>query len=277
MYLSSYQRLLRYCGGDSILTDNAINRRQLGSWLPSISDAVENWLNRGIEIKTITEYFDVNFNTNEFYPKQIPVISFTSVYSDSTGLWDGGESELSDDDYHAGTNNDSIVLTFARPYEARRGLRAIYLGGLAYHGTQSVYAATITGTFTIGDFVHGGNSEAVGIVKAVTATSLTIEVLYGRFELGETVTEWATEDGIGAGTATAILTTATKLGIAEAYPEITRGVELQIRYMMKNKDRFEQGSVNKDGTSSRRGSIENDSQLQPEATMMLQHLRRFAI
>jgi hypothetical protein len=278
MLLSSYQRLLRYCGADSVLTDSAVNRRNLMSWLPSVSDAVENWLNRGLEIQAAAvEYFDVNFGYREFWPKYVPIISIASVYTDSQGMWDGRESLLSTDEYHYGTGNRSLVLASTQSFIAKNGLKLTYSGGLAYHAVQSVYDATITGSFTVGLFVYGVNSSAVGIVKAVTATTLTIEVLYGKFEVGETVQEWATEDARGASTATATLDSATRLSLAEAYPEVVQAVEMQIRFMVKNKDRFEQGGVTKDGATMRRSTAGIDNQLQPEATMMLAHLRRLSV
>jgi hypothetical protein len=280
MNLSSYQRLLRYCGGDKTLTDNATNRQQLMSWLPSVSDAVEHWLNRGIQIQTsFTEYFNVNFHTKEFYPKYIPVVSIDSIYVDSLGMWDGRESLLSSVTYHPGLNGNSIVLVFARPFETNKGLRAIYTGGMAADGVQSIYVTTQTGAFTVGKFIYGGSSNAIGILRATDGTNMTIEVLYGRYSIGETVYQWDTEDGAGGSTSTATLNSATSLCIAEAYPEITRGVELQIRYMWKNKDRFEQATINKDGASTRRwrGQYADEAQMQPEVTMILAHLRRMAI
>jgi hypothetical protein len=251
------------------------------SWLPSISSMVEHWLNRSIDLVTdFQEYFDVRFHTDEFYPKHIPVVSITDVYVDMLGMWDGRESLLSSISYHPGINGNSIKLIFARPFESKKGLRATYTGGLALDAVQSVYATTQTsGPFTVGKFIHGETSEAIGIVRAQTSTSLTIEVLYGSFVLGETVSQWATEDGKGSETPTASLDTATSLSLAEAYPEIVRGVELQLRYMWKNKDRFEQATVNKDGMSTRRwrGAYFDEAQMQPEVASMLVHLRRIAI
>jgi hypothetical protein len=281
MLLSSYNRLLRYCGADDILTDNANNRRQLMTWLPAVSKNIENWLNRGIQYQTgFTEYFDVRFHTNEFYPKYIPLINITDVYVDMLGMWDGRESQLSSISYHPGINGNSLVLIFARPFETKKGLRLNYDGGLALDAVQSVYVVTETGgTFTPGKFVHGETSDAVGMTVADTGTSMTIEVLYGAFTIGETVTEWDTETGPGNSSATAVLVSATSLSLAESYPEIVNAVELQIRYMKKNKDRFEQQTIGKDGTSNRRVGYRgmNDNELQPEVKMMLGYLRRIAI
>ena len=283
MLLSSYQRLLRYCGGDDVLVDNATNRRQLLSWLPAVSASIEHWLNRGIQsVTNYQEFFDVRFHTNEFYPKYIPVINIEDVYVDMLGMWDGRESQLSDISYHPGTNGNSLVLIFARPFETKKGLRIHYDGGLAASAAQSVYAMTPTGSFTVGKFISGGSSSTIGILRATdNATTMTIEILYGSFQLGETVYQWDTEDGAGASTTSAVLTAATSLSLAEAYPEIVQATELQIRYMKKNKDRFEQAGITKDGTSIRRvarsGVNKIDNEIQPEAELMLGYLRRIAI
>ena len=236
MLLSSYQRLLRYCGGDTILADKAQNRQQLMGWLTAISVQIENWLNRGLQIQDAIEYYDIRYHYFEFYPLRIPVTTIASIYTDSTGMWIGGESKLSEISYYPGTNGSSIVLNFARPFEAKRGLRVSYTGGLALDGVRSVYGVTYNGTFVVGKFVYGDITNSIGIVRAVTSTSLTIEVLYGTFQLGETVYLWDTEDSAGTSNATATLDTATSLALAESTPAITRACEMQLRYMWKNKE-----------------------------------------
>jgi hypothetical protein len=195
-------------------------------------------------------------------------------------MWDGRESLLSSISYHPGINGNSVVLIFARPFETKKGIRVKYTGGLAADAVRSVYAMTQTGgPFVVGKFIHGETSETIGIVKAQTSVSLTIEVLYGTFTLGETVTQWETESGPGTAPPTATLDTATSLALAESYPEIVRGVELQLRYMWKNKDRFEQQQITKDGSSTRRlrQGYYDEAQMQPEVASMLAPWRRLAI
>ena len=251
------------------------------TWLPAVSAQIENWLNRGIQYQTgFTEYFDVRFHTNEFYPKYIPLVNIEDVYVDFLGMWDGMESQLSSISYHPGINGNSLVLIFARPFETKKGLRLNYDGGLALDAVQSVYVVTETGgPFTPGKFVYGQTSNAIGLVTADTGTALTIEILYGQYIVGETVSQWDTESGAGNSTATAVLSSATSLCLAESYPEIVNAAELQIRYMKKNKDRFEMQSIGKDGASIRRVGYRGMSfmDLEPEVKMMLGYLRRIAI
>jgi hypothetical protein len=153
-------------------------------------------------------------------------------------------------------------------------LRAIYAGGLAYHGTQSLFTCVITGTWNVGNFCKGSTSEAVGIVKAVTATTLTIENLYGIFEAGETLTEYTTE-ALTTSDATATLTTITRQSLAESYPDIIRAAEMQVRYMFKHKDDYELTSTSKDAKNQRRETvISRDSGLVKEATFILLPYRK---
>jgi hypothetical protein len=191
-------------------------------------------------------------------------------------MWIGGQSQLSSISYHPSVDGAAITINFARPFEAKNGFMATYDGGLANSAALSVYNVTFSGLWVLGKFIYGVNSNAVGIVNAFDASTLTIEVLYGRFQVGETVQQWDTEDGAGSSTQTAVLTTAQALSLAEAYPEIVRATEMQLRFMMKNKDRFEQERIDKDGTTLRRrtkGSLPAN-ELEAEVTMIMSHYRR---
>ena len=279
MDLTSYNRCLRYCGGDTVMINNSTNRRALMSWIPSVSDTVENWLNRKLQIQiAYVEYFDVRYHTFEFYPTYYPVTNIESAWTDSTGMWIGGQSQLSSISYHPSVNGAAITINFARPFEAKNGFMATYDGGMANSAVLSIYNVTFNGSWSVGKFCFGLTSNAVGIVNAVGASTLTIEVLYGRFLVGETLQQWDTEDSAGGSNQTAVYNTASSLALAESYPEIVRGVELQLRFMWKNKDRFEQEAIHKDGTSLRRrtrGSLPAN-ELEAEVTMMIAHHRRMS-
>lgn len=279
MLLSSYNRVLRYCSpvlGDNLTDDNK-SRRDLMTWLPSVSALIEDYLNRKIYVEARTEYFDVGYNTYEFFPKAYPVTSVTSVYSDSTGIWDGSESEVDDDSFHISAESNSVVLTYRQRWEKKRGLRIIYTGGLASHAANSVYNVVYTGSMTVAKYVYGVTSGAIGIINAVNTSTLTIEVLYGKFSVLETVQEWETESSRGASTATAVLSSASSLSLCESYPAIVSACEAQIRFMWTNKDRFEVGNVQKDGTQSRRTMYNDDAQIQPEVAMMLRKYKRISV
>ena len=122
MDLTSYQRCLRYCGGDAVMANNSANRRALTSWIPSVSDTVENWLNRKLQMQiAFVEYFDVRYHTFEFYPTYYPVTNIESAWTDSTGMWIGGQSQLSAISYHPSVNGAAITINFARPFESKNG------------------------------------------------------------------------------------------------------------------------------------------------------------
>jgi hypothetical protein len=193
-------------------------------------------------------------------------------------MWIGGQAQLSSISYHPSVNGAAITINFARPFESKNGFMATYDGGMANSAVLSIYNVTFTGSWSVGKFCFGATSNAVGLVNAATATTLTIEVLYGRFLVGETLQQWDTEDSAGGSTQTAVYVSASSLALAESYPEIVRGVELQLRYMFKNKDRFEQEAIHKDGTSFRRrtkGSLPAN-ELEAEVTMMIAHHRRMS-
>lgn len=278
MLLSSYQRLRRYCagqGGDP-LTDSTVNKRDLLMWLPAVSNQIEDYLNRSLETASYTEYFDIQCDSKIFYPKAIPIASITSVYADVQSLWAGGEYALSN--YYTTFDSNGIVLETEEQFDARKALRIIYTGGLAAHATRSVYnIGTISGTFDVDKFVSGSLSSTIGIIKAVTATTITVEVLYGKFEIGETINEWDTEDAIGTSAATAVLTSASSLALCEGYPEIVTACEMQLRYLWKNKNTFEDGGVNKDGQSNRRSPSDGWKELQPEVKGLIDSYKRVSL
>jgi hypothetical protein len=264
MMLSSYDRLLRYCVGQgaTVLTNNDINKRDLMMWLPSVSAQIEKFLNRSLHIESRTEYFDVDYERKEYYPKANPITTLTSVYSDAGGEWDGSEAEISD--CYIGRDGNSVVLPNAEPFIAKKGLRIIYTGGLATTATRSVYAISgSAGTWTAGQYVFGGTSYAVGKVVSATATVLTADVLYGVFEAGEALTEYTTEAGATAGDATATLASVTTAALCESYPDIVTACEIQVRHMWANKTRLDVSSVSKDGGVQRIGAQWQSSVMGP--------------
>lgn len=271
LLLTSYERMRRYASGDwaTALTDTIYLRRELEGFISSVSSSVERFLNRSLAITTYTEYFDSRYGQLEYYLRARPVTSITSVYEDSSGEWDGtGESEVTD--VYIGEGSSSFVMPTSLGYIARRALRCIYVGGLAYHGTRNLLAiSSVTGTFTVGNYVRGGTSLALGIVRASTATTLTLEVLSGIFE-AEALTEYTNELCTAASGTTAICASVTRAALCESYPDITRAAEIQIEYLFKNKMHLGVESVTRDGnTQFRRAGYAPRSEFLPEARAML--------
>jgi len=276
LLLTSYERMRRYLANadGTALTDTVYRKNVIVNMITAASKQIEKFLNRTLDIAAYTEYFDVNNdNEIEFFVKASPITTLSSVYEDVEGLFDGGESEITD--CYIGVKENSFILPVPCSFVGRKVLRAIYTGGIAYHGTQSLFTVgTITGTWNVNSFCKGSSSEAVGIVKAVTATTLTIENQYGIFTAGETLTEY-TDEACTTSDATAVLTTITRQSLAESYPDIARAAEMQVRYMFKHKDDYELSSTSKDGTNTRRESvISGDSGLTKESTLILMQYRK---
>jgi hypothetical protein len=122
---------------------------------------------------------------------------------------------------------------------------------MAYDGVRSLFTGTITGSWTVGHYATGGTSGAVGIVRAVTANTITIENIYGIFVAGETATSSANlptpsvpgtvEAGISA-----LLTTITQQSFVEMYPDIASAAEMQVRYELDHRFDIEATGMGKE-------------------------------
>lgn len=274
--LSSLDRLRRYIGID----DTTANNRLLTTFLMATTKNIEKFLNRKFLSQSYTEYFDVESDIQmTFFPKAIPISSITSAYADSTGLYDGSVEGLLTD-YYIGKDSNSVVLDYPI-IRAPKGLRIIYTGGLSAHGTRSTLALTsIVGTFTAGNFVTGSLSGAVGkIVSTAAVTPLVVETLMGEWEVGDVLSSQATEGGANISNVSATVSALTIQAACELYPELAMACEMQIRYMWKHKDDFENRGVNKDGTifQDLPKKAVNIYVLRPEVRSMCQGFKRYAM
>jgi len=272
--LSSLERLRRYTD----LDDTTANNRLLSLYLTLTSRNIEKYCSTSFQKKSRTEYFDVKGNRIAYFPSAIPVSSITSVYSDTTGLYSGGESALSD--YYIGVDDRSVVLDYPQ-VNGKKALRLIYTGGISEHGTQSIFTLSgVSGTFTKDRFINGSISGAVGIVAATTAASpITINTLYGVFEIGDVLAVSTTEGGTAISNISATIATITQQSLAEVAPEVNMACEFEVRYMFQHKDNFEDDSTSRDSSSfsTRKNSSEILSQfiLQPHTRSLLQGYRRY--
>jgi len=253
LQLTSYNRMLRYLSAvaGSPLTDSKAQKQMIVNWILTSSKQIEKYLKRELSIGNYIEYFNIQSEKDiQFYVKSYPIITLTDVYEDSTGKWDTSESEITDCIINKDSNG--FILPVNPSILGLKTLRIRYTGGMAYYGVLSVFElSTIVGTLSVGSFVVGGTSEAVGIIKAISGTSLTVEILYGIFEALETLTEYSDEELTTIGDASAILSSITKQSLVEQYPDIVRACEIQVRYYWKHKDDFEISSTQKDGTNQR--------------------------
>jgi hypothetical protein len=279
--LTSFDRVLRYLSsanvGATSLTDTQNNRRDILGWIQAASKLAETYCNRSFATEARAEYFDVNAGQREFHVKAPPITTLTSAYLDSTGKYDGSETELTDAFISA--RSYSVITDDIQTLgvQAKKGVRIIYTGGLAVHGVQSIFTLTgITGTWTVGKYAMGGTSLACGIVRAFATPALTVEVLYGEFATAETLTEYDSETAQGSSDGSGVLSAKTQTALCEAYPDIVRAVEIQVAHYYRYRSSFELSGTNRDGTSLRRQSAPT-YMLEPEAESLLQPYRRWTV
>jgi len=274
MNLTSWRRARYFLGGNTPLTDDAVNKRKFLSWIPAISRKIEEYLNRDLELKSHTEYFDTLPKTIEYPVRNFPITVLTSVKSDSTGEFTG--SETTESDTYIGSQERSICLQ-TPVIPAKRGLEVVYTGGLAASGTQSTFTIENEGSeaFVAGVFAEGQTSGAMGYVISKTLTTIVIEVLYGRFEVGEQIAGSATETGSKTADQTADIASADVRCIAEEYTDLTVACELEIRYMNDHRGDYENFSTSRGSQSRRANKFEHE--FLPEVASILDRYRNIHV
>jgi hypothetical protein len=208
MLLTSPARALIYTGLVDESGDDPVNLRSIKSWLPGISARIEKYLNRRLHIEEYTEYFDSNETQIEYVTANGgPIIHINKVEASSMGLYTGEEYLVVN--YYPSLYGQAISLNYP-VVRWRKGLRAIYTGGYARHGTQSTYAVTsMAGTWVVGYYVTNA-AGAMGTVTSFSAANnnIVIDNLYGIFEVGDTLLQYDSEFAIGSSTGTTAVITA---------------------------------------------------------------------
>ena len=284
MLLSSYNRVRHYLFDDtdtaaSLPTYSIYREMDATNWISAASAMIEAYCSRQFHIESRIQYFDYTDTRREFFPYATPIlVSPVPVMAiDPMALWNGDEGTV--DNIFIGVDGNSIGLPMklnmratssaAGGSAAPASVRITYTGGLAYHATQSVYGYTAgAGTMAAGKYVRGGTSNAWGCIIAVTATTVTLEVMFGIFTAGETLTEYATETANTGDGVTATLGAAVTLGLAEVAPDIVRACEVQVRFMSKHKFDFEMNGAQKDGSVTRK-TVQKDAPMLTEEAMAL--------
>jgi len=275
MDLTSWRRVsYLYSDSSGKLDDKPKNQRRYIPFITGISASIESHLNRNIESKARTEYFDIVPGQVQFFVSSYPISTLTSMKTDSTSLFSG--SETTETNIFTGPNNDSVVLdTPSTP--AIKGLQVVYTGGMASHGTQSQFIlSTEAGTvIAVGNYVMGGNSRAVGYVISKVSTAITIEVLYGRFIVDETITPSTTEDGDAITGASAVLASREVESLAESNPDIVLACEIELMYGERHKTDLENGGTSKGQTN--RADYTQDYDLQPQVRKILEKYIHYSL
>ena len=281
--LSSIAKLSRYTGLNyESGNDRLTNRQKLLGWQASASRIVETYCHRSFIIEARTELFDVTPQQRAFRPMGVPLVSVSTVKADTLGRYDGtSDYTIDSDNYRIGTDSMSLVLN----YLVTPGLGALQIvstGGLAYHPVRSVFAGTISGV-TNGWYATNATGTAVGIVRANSATSITIENLYGVFDEDDTLSFATKEESLFdtnslQASASATLTAITQQSLSEAYPDLERAVEIEVRYMAQHQRDFENVSTMNDQTHRRQNTVfQREYTFQPETLAILGRYRRILL
>lgn len=255
MNLTSVRRFRLAIGINNSEQDSILSRL-----VSSSSARIEDWLRRsgGIELKSRTEYLSPYADQISFSLAAYPITSITSVKIDSTGLYTGNETTLSATDYMISDDGKNLIVYPSQSvwpnnnggrYVAQKTIQVVYTGGIAADAVQSVWSKSAS-TFTVGYYTIGTVSGCVGYTTATSNLSISSEVLAGSPIPGETITEYAdynyslTGGGPQGPTGvTATLGTVTTPSLAEVAPDLVEGAEMHVMYLRRNRDRFEESSV----------------------------------
>lgn len=270
MLLTSYERLRRFL----CLDDTAENRRLLRRLISSVSVQVESYLNFSFKKEEYTEYFNADNEERIEYFTKTKVNSITNVYTDHTGLYTS-PAELSDP--FIGLNNNSICLQ--SPINVgKKALKCVYNGGIAENTSlNDMVISDITGTFLQDKFVTGETSGAVGIIHSIDDTDLVVDVLYGIFEVGESLTMQSTESTTNVSGVGAVIDSVNS-SLIEICPDVVEGVEYQCRYELDCARNFEQSTIKQDEVTRRETTFTHlnltNTNLQPEVIGKISRYKR---
>lgn len=276
LLLSSLERLKRFVCVDL----DSKNTSRLAGYLYAVSSNIQAYINNDLELKTHIQFYDIFGNEIEFWTRSIPITSITEIAHDFEGLYDGGESLLTD--FHTGSDDRSVVLDFPET-PGKKSLRVTYVGGAASTATLSTYTLTgVTGSFVTGDFVRNTNLNARGIIKSFLSDVLVVDVLYGVFNVDDVLTMQATEDGGDIGGIGGTILTVDVRSLVEARPDIAMACDIQVAYNFRTFNNFESINIKKNQTNRRQiqnihSNMNTYVDLQPEVRSMLQKYRRFLI
>lgn len=291
MNLTSVRRVKYALGVEKAAEDHI-----LGRLVGAASKAIVSWLRRedqsgadALELKSRTEYLDPTPGEKAFYPLAYPITSVTSIYVDGYGTYTGSEQALDSTWYYTSGNRRFIQFATVPSLPdwtgfplVPRGMRLIYTAGLAPDPVRSTWTATGADTLTVGKYVQGRDSLAIGRIFAADASSLGYECLAGQFQ-AEVVDEFARvnsslqdngtlEPTGNTATLSAVKTVAgiPQLSLAESHPALVEACEMHVRFLRSNRNNFENLTVSQDGaTRISRADLKNEYELLPEIKAML--------
>lgn len=170
----------------------------IGTW----SKRIEHYCRRTFQYsETHVDFFNAGADRRSFAVSAYPIETVESVATDPTGKYTASYTVLGADYYIIDPNNRSVVITpvenaaaDSRIAQTRvRNVRIAYTGGLAEHGTRINVTLSNVVDLAVGDTLTGNISQATGIILTASGTSCLIDVSFGAFEDGETVSNGTVE------------------------------------------------------------------------------------
>lgn len=252
--LTSLERVAFYLGkdigrgrADGVSRDTPAQRqtrRAIIQWILDVSGQFQQHCNREFLIQERTQFYDIYQPTLSFFPSAVPILSITEIAADPLGLYAGQEYALDPQSYRIGPTGSWFNIDPGYICGGSAALRSKIVGGLAYHGTQSTFAVTgVAGKDTLQAataseplYAIGGISESVGRLVSYAegltpgAGDLVIDTFAGVFIPGEALTfqsEIDAEDLPGVG---ATISAVTRQSLCEAFPDIARAFDIEIRF-----------------------------------------------
>lgn len=293
--LSSVERIAFYLGisagegrvdgANNDTADQRRNRRIIIGWNQAISAGFQSYTRREFIIQERTQFFDV-MARQVFFPAAVPILSVQEIVNDPLGLFQGGEWTVQTDAYHLSQTGNSLEMVWNILIPGLNTMRLKYTGGLAYDATRSTFVITADdehNNIQPGAYAYGETSEAVGRVISIETvegeTSIVIENFYGCFLAGETLAFQPTMDGQDIPDTSAVIDSITARSLCEAYPDLSRALEIELRYMQKHEGDFENATDGGKYGATRKKQTDNPDgyRFQDETRQILDRYQRILV
>jgi len=275
--LTSLERVAFYLGKDvgngrvnginSDTDEQRRARRSIMQWILDVSSMLQNYCNREFLIQSRIQFFDVMQSRMEFFPAAVPILSITELSNDPLGQFIGGESVVDAANYRINSSARSFETVFTMLLYGRNALRGTYVGGLAYHGTQTtatLSGVTGAGSIITGRYAYGATGEAIGKVASYddTTKKIVLESMQGVFLPLEALTFSAALHAQDIAATGATVASIDRQSLVEAFPDIARAIDIEIRFMEKHENDYEnQTDGGKYGATHRMRPTTSDQRL----------------
>lgn len=234
MRLTTLARVKRLLALSTTQHDAWLNQRIVG-----VSERVQRCLGRHVLRTSRTEDYDVEPGQTRVFLKGWPVDSGASFYNDYTREFTG--SAIATTAYHVNNDYGAVVFDKYALVDGPGVFRATYSGGLAATLQRLVTVATVTQAFASNETITGATSEAQATWVSTNGTTLTMDVLFGAFEAGETLS------GSTGGAAT--LTSLTTEPLLHTHAQVCEAVEAQLLFEFTRKREVGVSSISVEGGS----------------------------